>query len=60
MLLVVVTTAWQVTSVTPALDHLIQALRSPAISHTLVYGAPALLAGWLLLSVWRSTTPEGQ
>ncbi len=50
------TTAWQVTTVVPDLGHLIQALRTPAISHTLVYGAPALLAGWLLLSIWRPTT----
>ena len=50
------TTAWQVTTVVPELGHLIQALRTPALSHTLVYGAPALLAGWLLLSIWRPTT----
>jgi signal peptidase I len=54
------TTAWQVTTVVPDLGHLIQALRTPAISHTLVYGAPALLAGWLLLSIWRPTTTAGQ
>ena len=52
------TTAWQVATVVPDLGHLIQALRTPALSHTLVYGAPALLAGWLLLSIWRPTTDE--
>ena len=49
-------TAWQVTTVVPELGHLIQALRTPALSHTLVYGAPALLAGWLLLSIWAPPT----
>jgi len=48
-------TAWQVTAVIPHLGHAIEALRAPWISHTLVYGAPALLAGWLLLSIWRPT-----
>ena len=30
---------------------------SPDISQALVYGAPTLLAGWLLLTIWRPTTP---
>ncbi len=32
---------------------MITALRTPAVSRLLVYGAPALLAGWLLLGIWR-------
>jgi signal peptidase len=48
-------TAWQVRAVIPALGHLIEALRTPLLSQTLVYGAPTLLAGWLLLSIWRPT-----
>ena len=54
-----VDTAWQVTTVIPELGHAIEALRTPLISHALVYGAPALLAGWLLLSIWTPTrTPD--
>ena len=26
------------------------------ITQVLLYGAPALLAGWLLLGIWRPTT----
>jgi signal peptidase len=46
-------TAWQVRAVVPDLGHLIEALRTPLVSQALVYGAPTLLAGWLLLSIWR-------
>ena len=35
---------------------LIQALRTPVVTQVLLYGAPALLAGWVLLSIWRPTT----
>lgn len=48
-------TAWQVQAVVPEVGHLIQALRTPVLSQVLLYGAPALLAGWLLLSIWRPT-----
>jgi signal peptidase I len=53
-------TAYQVRAVVPELGHAIQALRSPVLSKALVYGAPALLAGWLLLSIWRPTAPAEQ
>jgi signal peptidase len=46
-------TAWQVEGVVPEIGHLIQALRTPVVSQVLLYGAPALLAGWLLMSIWR-------
>ncbi|MGY1681963.1 signal peptidase I [Geodermatophilus sp. SYSU D01176] len=46
-------TAYQVRAVLPAVGHLITALRTPAVNHALVYGVPALLAGWLLLGIWR-------
>lgn len=49
-------TAYQVRAVVPELGHLIQALRTPVITQVLLYGAPALLAGWLLLGIWRPTT----
>jgi signal peptidase len=28
------------------------------ISQALVYGAPTLLAGWLLLTIWRPTPTQ--
>jgi signal peptidase I len=46
-------TAYQVRAVVPEIGHAIHALRTPAVATTLVYGAPALVAGWLLLSIWR-------
>jgi signal peptidase I len=49
-------TAYQVRAVVPELGHLIQTLRAPVVTQVLLYGAPALLAGWLLLSIWRPTT----
>jgi signal peptidase I len=51
-------TAWQVRAVVPELGNLIEALRTPLVSQALVYGAPTLLAGWLLLSIWRPTRTE--
>jgi signal peptidase I len=49
-------TAYEVRAVVPELGHLIQALRAPVVSQVLLYGAPALLAGWLLLAIWRPAT----
>ena len=49
-------TAYQVRAVVPELGHLIQALRAPVLTQVLLYGAPALLAGWLLLGIWRPAT----
>jgi signal peptidase I len=49
-------TAYRVRAVVPELGHLIQALRAPVVTQVLLYGAPALLAGWVLLSIWRPTT----
>ena len=49
-------TAYQVRAVVPELGHLVSALRTPVISQLLVYGAPALLAGWLLMTIWRPTS----
>ena len=46
-------TAYQVRAVLPEVGHLITALRTPAVHHALVYGVPVLLAGWLLLGIWR-------
>jgi signal peptidase len=50
-------TAYQVRAVVPELGHVIEALRTPVVSQALVYGAPTLLAGWLLLSIWRPAAP---
>ena len=46
-------TAYEVRAVVPELGHLIQALRAPVVTQVLLYGAPALLVGWLLLTIWR-------
>ena len=48
-------TAYQVRGVLPHLGYAIEALRTPAVRSVLVYGAPALLAAWLLLGIWRPT-----
>jgi signal peptidase I len=46
-------TAYQVRGVVPVLGHAIEALRAPIVAQALLYGAPALLVGWLLLTIWR-------
>ena len=51
-------TAWQVRGVVPHVGTAIQWLRAPVVSQTLVYGVPALLAGWLLLSIWRPSADD--
>src|SRR3954452_566729 len=51
-------TAYQVRAVIPELGHLIQALRAPVVTQVLLYGAPTLLVGWLLLTIWRPTRNE--
>ena len=51
-------TAYQVRAVIPEIGHVIHALRTPAVASTLVYGAPVLVAGWLLLAIWRPRKEE--
>jgi signal peptidase len=46
-------TAYQVRGVVPIHGHVIEALRAPIVAQVLLYGAPALLVGWLLLTIWR-------
>ena len=46
-------TAYRVRAVVPEIGHVIHALRTPVVTQVLVYVAPALLAGWLLLTIWR-------
>ncbi|MGY1619401.1 signal peptidase I [Geodermatophilus sp. SYSU D00691] len=53
-------TAYQVQAVVPELGHVIQFLREPVVSKALVWGAPALLAGWLILSIWRPEDEEDE
>lgn len=53
-------TAYQVRGVVPELGNLIRVLRTPGVTDVLLYGAPALLAGWLLLSIWRPAREENQ
>lgn len=51
-------TAFRMQAVVPGVGDLITALRDPALSKALVYGAPALLAAWMLLAIWRPTRDE--
>jgi signal peptidase I len=51
-------TAYEVRAVIPELGHAIQALRTPGVTQVLLYGAPALLVGWVLLSIWRPARTE--
>jgi signal peptidase I len=51
-------TAYQLRAVIPNLGNLIEALRTPVVTQVLMYGAPTLLVGWLLLSIWRPTGAE--
>ena len=51
-------TAYELRAVIPELGHVIQALRAPVVAQVLLYGAPALLAGWLLLGIWRPTRAD--
>jgi signal peptidase I len=51
-------TAYQVRAVLPAVGHAIEWLRTPVVAKALVYVAPALLAGWLILSIWRPTEDD--
>jgi signal peptidase I len=46
-------TAWQVRAVVPEVGSAIQALRTPVVSQVLRFGAVGLVAGWLLLGIWR-------
>lgn len=51
-------TGYEVRAVIPELGHVIQALRTPVVAQVLLYGAPALLAGWLLMTIWRPAREE--
>ena len=51
-------TAYQVQAVVPEIGNLITALRDPVLNKVLVYGAPALLAGWMLLAIWSPVREE--
>src|SRR3954449_6877259 len=53
-------TAYQVRAVVPEIGHAIEALRTPVVSKALVYGAPALLAGWLILTIWRPVREDDE
>ena len=51
-------TAYEVRAVIPELGHAIQALRAPVVTQVLLYGAPTLLVGWILLTIWRPARTE--
>ncbi len=45
-------TAYQLRAVLPGLGTVIRMLRTPVVNHALLYGAPAVVAAWLLASIW--------
>jgi signal peptidase len=51
-------TAYRLRAVLPEVGHVIGWLREPVVARSLVYGAPALLAGWLILGIWRPARDE--
>jgi len=51
-------TAYQVRGVIPALGTAIRFLREPILQKALLYGVPAVLAGWVLLSLWAPRKTE--
>jgi len=51
-------TAYQVRGVIPALGTAIRFLREPILAKALLYGVPAVLAGWVLLSLWAPRKTE--
>jgi signal peptidase I len=53
-------TVYQVRAVIPHLGLVIEAFRKPVVTKALVYGAPTLLAGWLLVSIWRPAVPASR
>jgi signal peptidase len=53
-------TVYRVRAVIPDLGRAIEALRSPVVTKALVYGAPTLLAAWLLQAIWRPARTEGK
>ena len=48
-------TVYQVRAVIPHLGRVIEVFRTPVVTKALVYGAPTLLAGWLILAIWQPT-----
>jgi signal peptidase I len=51
---------YRVRAVIPDLGRAIEALRTPVVTKALVYGAPTILAGWLLVAIWRPSRKEGK
>jgi signal peptidase len=51
-------TAYRMRAVVPEVGTVITALRDPAVNRALVYGAPGLLAAWMLLTIWRPARDE--
>ncbi|MGY1740628.1 MULTISPECIES: signal peptidase I [unclassified Blastococcus] len=53
-------TAYEMRAVVPMVGDLIAQLRDPVVNKALVYGAPALLAAWMLLAIWRPVRDEDE
>jgi signal peptidase len=51
---------YRVRAVIPDLGRAIEALRTPVVTKALVYGAPTILAGWLLVAIWRPSRKVGK
>lgn len=49
-------TVYQVRAVVPLVGKAITFPRTPGLSTVLVHAVPALLAGWLILTIWRPDT----
>jgi signal peptidase I len=44
---------YEAKAVIPGVGNVIRALRTPTVSHILVYGVPTVLVGGLLMMIWR-------
>jgi signal peptidase len=53
-------TAYQVRAVIPVVGSAIRLLRTPVVAQVLLYSAPILLAGWVLLSIWRPAPEKNE
>ncbi|RBY95810.1 signal peptidase I [Blastococcus sp. TF02-8] len=53
-------TVYQVRAVVPGLGSVMSLLRTPVVNQALLYGAPLLLAGWLLMTIWRPARTENE
>lgn len=53
-------TVWTVDAVVPHVGDAVRLLRTPVLTQALVWGVPALVLGWVLLSVWRPADEDDE